>query len=56
MKHNDFCDDCGELMNIDCQCALDEAQEIDTADFKFEYAFESITESSSSFRKRYLDN
>lgn len=49
----EFCPDCGE--NIDyCVCQpLHECQEFDNDDndWKFEYAFESVTESRSRFKK-----
>lgn len=51
-----FCDTCGELLNQECICHLDETEEQEAnSDFKFEYAFESITEINSSFKKKYPD-
>lgn len=53
----DFCDTCGELIDISCLCDLDETEDMeDSGDFKFEYAFESITDVKSSFKKKYADN
>lgn len=46
------CQDCGELLE-DCYCDLIELVEEDNKDFKFEYAFESISENNSQFRKVY---
>jgi hypothetical protein len=46
------CQDCGELLD-DCYCDLIELVEEDNKDFKFEYAFESLSENNSQFRKVY---
>lgn len=48
----DMCQDCGEL-DEDCLCGLIEMIEEENKDFKFEYAFESISENNSQFRKVY---
>ena len=52
MKHKDedFCPECGELAR-DCACGDCSSQDFDDeGDFKFEYAFESITDSKSFFK------
>lgn len=43
------CEDCGELLN-ECVCDFEEDETL-TKNFKFEHAFESITENNSQFRK-----
>lgn len=51
MKDDYYCPDCGEV-NDDCVCELyEDSQEVDESEWQFEYAFESITESNSSFRR-----
>lgn len=44
------CEDCGELLD-DCICDFEEDEEVLVKNFKFEHAFESITENNSQFRK-----
>ena len=48
-NENDFCADCGELIR-DCMCEASQEIDEDDGDFKFEYAFESITDSKSFFK------
>lgn len=43
------CEDCGELLD-DCSCDFEEEEDL-VKNFKFEHAFESITENNSQFRK-----
>lgn len=45
-----YCQDCGEHTD-ECVCQPEDIQEVDESEYKFEYAFESITESNSSFRR-----
>lgn len=46
------CQDCGELYE-DCYCDFIEFVEEENKDFVFEYAFESLSENNSQFRKIY---
>lgn len=48
--HYEFCQDCGEEYP-ECRCELYDCQNNDDDEFKFEYAFESITQRNSSFKK-----
>lgn len=46
-----YCLDCGEVTEK-CVCELHEdSQEVDTSDWKFEYAFESITDKNGLFKR-----
>lgn len=48
----EMCVYCGEL-DEDCFCDFIEFIEEENKDFVFEYAFESISENNSQFRKVY---
>lgn len=52
----DYCPDCGEKENM-CSCYFYfEGGEDSNPDFKFEYAFESITQKSSIFKRNLSEN
>lgn len=46
----EYCQDCGEHTD-ECVCRPVQSQEVDTSDWKFEYAFESITDKNGFFKR-----
>jgi hypothetical protein len=51
MEQLTYCEDCGELI---CECNQDILfllADDESEDFKFEYAFESLTEKVSAFKR-----
>jgi len=55
MEHLDFCSDCGDLYddNGECFSCSPKYQKHERKVYRFEYAFESLTERSSKFKKVY---